>query len=125
MGIIPDAELAAIRGVTDSALPDWLTIQTASRADDGGGDYTIAWTDARRVRGRVGMPINLSREQAEQIRRDAVTDAMIWVVTLPWDDPVTTRDRIVTADGRILNVVTTDRARSLQLHVRCLCVEER
>lgn len=124
MAIIPDTEVAAIRVVADSALPEWVSVQAATLTSDTGGDYSKAWATIRRVRARIGRPT--ARElETEGALRDAVLDVPKWVVTLPWDDALTTRHRLVTDDGRILEVVAVDRARSFQLHVRVFCVEAR
>jgi SPP1 family predicted phage head-tail adaptor len=119
---IPDDELASIRGVAYEALPDRVYVQTATLVSDGGGDYTRTWANARRVHARIARA---SSNESEAIMRDAVIDAPVWVVSLPYDETITTHDRILTDDGRIFEVVSVDRARSYQLHVRALCVEAR
>jgi head-tail adaptor len=121
---IPDDELASIRGVAYEALPERVYVQTATLVSDGGGDYTRTWANARRVHARIGRPS--AREiETEITARDATLDIPRWVVSLPYDETITAHDRILTDDGRVFEVVSVDRARSYQLHVRALCVEAR
>lgn len=126
MAFIPDDELDDIRAVTDSALPEWVSIQRDTLVSDGGGDFARTWTTNRRVHARIGRAqVGDRMLEAETLARDAVVDFPHWIVTLPWSDPVTTEERVVTDNGRVLNIISTDRAHSFQVHVRCLCAEAR
>lgn len=125
-GLIPDGELDAIRAVSDSTLDTWVTIQTPTLTDDGGGDVVRTWSGGVRVRARIGRETTGQRiMESEAMARDAIRDAQDWAVTLPAGTPVTIADRIATDDGRHLEVVAVDAARSYQLHTRARCRELR
>lgn len=125
-GLFPDGELAAIRATSDATLDAWVTIQTPTLTDDGGGDVVRTWSAGVRTKARIGRETTGQRiMESEAMARDAIRDAPTWVVTLPSTVAVTIADRVVTADGRVLEVIAVDGDRSYQLHRRARVVEAR
>lgn len=115
------AQLAAMRSVSDAALPDTCTIQRTTPTADGMGGETDAWANLA-----VGVPVRISPEQsieaAETERGGSIAGVKRWVLTLPYNQDVTLADRVVLG-GRTLEVVSIDGPRSWEIARRIRCIE--
>ena len=95
--MITDAELAAMRGAQEAALPTAATIQRRTLVDAGDGTYSETWATTATMC-RIAA---LSARELEIAARLNV--AATFMVTLPYDADVRGDDRIV-AGGRTLRV---------------------
>jgi len=77
--ILSDEQLAAMKAVQDSNLPETAYIQSLTKTSDGEGGFTEAWTTITTTTARIGEPKGeLEREIAGKIGV-----GMVYVITLP------------------------------------------
>ena len=98
------------------ALRDRLTLESASRVDDGGGGATVAWVAVAEVWADV-QPIS----GEERLRHDAVTASLTHQVWLRHRSDVVPAMRF-RAGTRILDIVAVLDCGPRQ-HLQCLCEE--
>jgi head-tail adaptor len=116
--MLTPTEQRDMQATSEEAMPDWASIHTPIVANDD-GDAIETWQMRWRGKARVG-PMG----GGEQVFSDAVKDLCQWIVTLPSDCGLTTRERIIIGN-RTLDVVSVAAPRSWQLAVRAACVEVR
>ncbi|MDP2950168.1 MAG: phage head closure protein [Chloroflexota bacterium] len=111
---LSSADLAYVRSQAAVALPDTITIERLTRADDGAGGQTETWTIAY-----ADVPARLSertgREGIMAARESVEAD---WVLTLPYDQDITEADRIIHA-SLTYEVVFVNTGRSYDTVRRC------
>lgn len=116
--MLTDAELDAMRDTAAQALPGTAIIQSQSVTDDSGGGGSVSWTAAGTVACRVAPMSGNEREIADRIAEDAK-----WVITLPAETAITTKQRIV-AGGGTFNVLAVRAPRSYEITRRVEVGEE-
>jgi SPP1 family predicted phage head-tail adaptor len=81
------------------ALRELITIQGEVRTPDGGGGVDLSWSSRCRVWAEV-----LPARGGEQLEAAALGATTLFYVTIRWRSDVTEKDRIVRADGDLLNI---------------------
>ena len=118
------AELAEMRSLQNEAMASTCVVMRAALASDGMGGSTDTWVAAGTVSCRV-MPASQRGQSTgrEQVTADRITEIVTWVVPLPHDTDVVTKDRIVES-GRTFEVVLVNAAKEVTaLRVGCIEVK--
>lgn len=108
-------EIAAMRAVLDTSLPDSGTIVRATLVDNGAGGQTPTWAAAGTVLCRVSPTPLTPTEQVDA--SDAPAARRAFVVTFPHGTDVRATDR-VQFGGDTYELVGVDAPRSWSLDVR-------
>lgn len=128
--MISAAELAGLRDVITTVLPDTATVRRpGTPTSDGAGGYTTPMAD---VAGLVAVPCAVAPlgRGDEQTFGSQVVAVASWIVTLVGATAVRTNDQIVVtvtdqASTRTFEVVGVAGPRSLELSRRVACREAR
>ena len=84
-------------------LRDSITLQQRDAGQDGGGQPASTWTVWQTVWARV-----VSVRGSEELRNQQFSAEVTHVVTIRWLDGVTPMHRIVTGDGKILDILSVN-----------------
>lgn len=120
MPLLTASELASMRSVTASALPDTCVIQTQAWASDGGGGGSQTWTTSGTLACRIAPAGGHGAGEGET--GDRISADSEYVVTLPSDTSLTTNARLLTGGGTFN--VEAIRERSWNLSVRAEVVKQ-
>jgi hypothetical protein len=116
MSFLSDQELAEMRAVCTSAMPDMATVQRKAGVDDGMGGESVTWPDlgtsACEVVREPAPGIVLEGEQPQSVA--------YWGVRLPYGTDVRAGDRIV-VNGAVYEVSDVDGPSSHGLAVTANC----
>lgn len=104
-------DLAYMRQIARDLLPDTCSIQTLTDTQTAFGGITRSWTTTY-----TNIECRL-----DQVRGGPIVAAN-WMVTLPWDQPFTMDDRIVTTE-LTLEPVELNTGRSWKAATRAWCRE--
>lgn len=95
-GLIPDAELAALRATASSALDiAGIQIQQNTPVNDGTGHYTDAWATLATVNGSEAKP----SAQVMQQYASRIGSLQSWVVRLPYGTVCAAGNQLVYPSG--------------------------
>jgi hypothetical protein len=102
-------DLQYMRQIAVDLLPDTCTIQARTETADASGGVVISWTTTY-----TDVECRL-----DQVRGGPIVAAN-WMVSLPWDQPITLSDRIMT-DVLTLEPVELNTGRSWKAASRVWC----
>ena len=108
------SDMAYVRAQAETALPDIITIERLSQVDDGAGGQTERWDP---------VYIDVAARLAERTGREGIIAAREavaaeWVLTLPYDQDITEKDRVIHV-GLTYEVVFVNTGRSFDTVRRC------
>jgi head-tail adaptor len=117
-GILSDFDVAGMRRVLETSLPDVAVIHTNTFTSDSGGGGTSAWTVAGTFPCRVSPSGIVSGAYGREIEIGSrlASDAD-WIITLPAETPIDTDNRIAVG-SRTFNVVALHAPHSYELSRR-------
>ena len=121
MAALSSTQLAGMQAAQESLLPDTCTIKERAQVSDTRGGYT-AGTPATigTYPCRVAKTTKVPRELELSGK---LTGAAVWVVTLPYDTPVTL-SAFIEANGMVLEVLGQDPNKSWATALRVYCSEK-
>lgn len=118
--MLPAGEITGMRATVNSALPDAIEVQRATRSADGAGGQTEVWATIATVAGRISpSPPAVSSEPTVGARPGAIVR---WLITLPAGTDVDFDDRLLNG-SRTFEVRNVAPARSWELAVIAHCAE--
>lgn len=118
--MLTTGELTAMRATVDTALPDTIEVQRATRTADGAGGLTEVWATIATVAGRISPA--LTPVHAELMIGERPAAIVRWLITVPAGTDVDTDDRLA-AGARVFEVRNVAPARSWELAVIAHCTE--
>lgn len=92
MSLLSSAELTDLRAIQEDNMPLRCTIQRPLHIGDGQGGHTTGWTD---LVTNVPCRKAVGRQPLEQRIADAPRSVQWWVLTIPWDQDIARRDRVI------------------------------
>lgn len=121
MAYLTTSELTAIRDHVEATLPDTCTIEQPTETVDSVGAVTATWsTRASSVACRLAQAM-LSGAQGKfsTLAGEQVHEGMVWVLSLPYDQTIEVKDRIVV--GGVTHYVRSVNAGESELFLkRCI-----
>ena len=92
MSLLSDVEMGAIRDLAEQAMPDTCTIQTRTETNTKGSVAVTYANTYTNVKCRM-MPGGL--RERESVTGEKITEYADYVLTVPYDQALTARDRVV------------------------------
>lgn len=113
-------ELEGMREAAEEWLTDTCAIQTSAEVDDGMGGATRSWTV---VAGYEAVPCRWTEVVSGSERQvaAAITSGVAVVLEVPWDTPLTARQRIVHQDGTTVQIESVLRPQTNPITLRAVC----
>lgn len=121
MSLLSAGDLASMRTVLDTSLPDTAVIWSRTLASDGQGGRTQTYAAAGTVACRLS-PISAMSAGSEDVRGDRQAAVADRVLTMPASTTIAATDRVVVA-SQTFEVTAIHAPRSWELSRRVDCVE--
>lgn len=119
---ITDAQLAVLRAMVETILPDTAQIQRMTQVVDDRGNTTDTYAPTSTVACHVTRSGN---QPDERIVAERIVGRSAFTLYLPHDADVRESDRIVVASlGQTYEVIGVLAPTSYQVHVRAVCARE-
>ena len=115
--LLTESDRAYARVSALQLMPESVTIQTYSSEQLSTGGWSQEWDDSYlNVRARISARSGLAGQ--ERRIADQIQTEVDFLLTLPYDQPIATKNRIL-FEGQTLEVVFVDALRSLDTARRC------
>lgn len=120
-GLLSTGDLASMRTVMDTSLPDTGVVWRRTLADDGQGGRTQTYSAVGTVACRLS-PVSALSAGSEEVHGDRQTAIADRIITFPANTDVVPTDRIVVSD-QTFEVLAIHAPRSWEISTRVDCVE--
>lgn len=117
--MISNTTIARLQRIYETALIDTCTIQQVTVTEGATGRSKSFSTHASNVKCLV-TPAPFNRTAIEGLNAASVESMQYITVRIPYNQTIAATDRILTSDGRTLDVITITK-RSIQVGTQVLC----